>query len=353
MTPSYDPPTAPLVYLAEAIDRASGPSRTGYSLAHGLAAQGCAVYRPAGAWSGGNHHPALVEHFNRQLLREADVLVADFTSGVGSIGMPCEIEAHTARSRTAVVLWQHGVPRSVALQANSHVLWAATVNEAVELAADLAHIRWKARQELGVWGEPKLDELRLQTAAGAPEPQRAYPDDAGIDLVTAVDTEIPPGRFVDVPTTIIGVQPPANSWLLITGRSSTLRKHGLHVPVAVIDAGWRGPLFAGVWNLGAETVHVKAGDRLAQVIAIHNKTAELAIVAGDSIRLDPHDRGLNGFGSTGQGGAPLTPDDMVVTEEDRTAAYLEMYPDDAPAPLRITVEQGVGIVLNGQPVDAA
>ena len=301
MTVNYCPPTAPLVYLAEAIDRAAGPGRTGYSLAHGLAAQGCAVYRPAGAWSGGSHHPAMVEHFNRQALREADVLVADFTSGVPSIGMPCEVEAHTARSRTAVVLWQHGVPRSVSLQANSHVLWASTVYEAVELAADLAMIRWKAAQELGPWGEPKLAELRLQTALGAPEPRRAYSDDAGIDLVTAVDTEIPPGRFVDVPTTVIGVQPPADSWLMITGRSSTLRKHGLHVPVAVIDAGWRGPLFAGVWNLGTETVQVKAGDRLAQVIAVHNKTAELLLTAGPGIELEPHERGLNGFGSTGQG----------------------------------------------------
>lgn len=334
MTPRYDPPTAPLVYLAEAIDRASGPSRTGYSLAHGLAAQGCAVYRPAGAWSGGNHHPQLVEQYNRNTLREADVLVADFTSGVSSIGMPMEIETHTARSKTTVVLWQHGVPRSVSLQANPRVLWATTVNEAVELAADLAHIRWKARTDLGIshWGPPKLDELRLQTALGAPEPQRAYPDDAGIDLVTAVDTEIPPGRFVDVPTTVIGVQPPADSWLMITGRSSTLRKHGLHVPVAVIDAGWRGPLFAGVWNLGTETVTVRAGDRLAQVIAVHNKTAELALVTGNDIGLEPHQRGLNGFGSTGQGGTPT--------------------PDDPAAPLRLTVEQSVGIAVNGQPVGA-
>lgn len=316
MAVNYDPPTAPLVYLAEAIDRAAGPSRTGYALAHGLAAQGCAVYRPAGAWNGGNHHPALVEHFNRQALREADVLVADFTSGVPSIGMPMEIQEHTARSRTAVVLWQHGVPRSVSLQANRHVLWASTVNEAVELAADLAMIRWKAVQELGLPGgfpPAKLAELRLQTALGAPEPRRAYSDDAGIDLVTAVDTEIPPGRFVDVPTTVIGVQPPADSWLMITGRSSTLRKHGLHVPVAVIDAGWRGPLFAGVWNLGTETVLVRAGDRLAQVIAVHNKTAELLLAAGPEIELEPHERGLAGFGSTGQS-TPIQTAESVLFE---------------------------------------
>jgi len=308
----YDPPNAPLCYLAEPIDRAQGIAPQGSRIGRELATQGLAVFRPAAAWHGGNHHPAVVERINRQALDVADVLIADYTSGIPTIGVSMEVEAHTARSRIAVVLWQHGVARSVSLQANPNVVWAETANEAVELAADYGFIRWKQRVDaLGQLPPIGMPELRLQTALGAPEPKRAYRDDAGIDLITAVDTEIPPGRFVDVPTTVIGVQPPADSWLMITGRSSTLRKHGLHVPLAVIDPGWRGPLFVGVWNLGIEPVHVKAGDRLGQIVAMPNRTAELLVTTGNGVELDPHERGLRGFGSTGRGDTPVPVDQRI------------------------------------------
>lgn len=304
----YDPPTSPVCFLSEPIDRTAGRDPGGTWLARELSDHGMVVYRPAGAWSGGNHHPAAVEGINRAVLATADVLVADLRGDFRTYGVPMEIEAHTARDRIAVVLWPAAIPRSVSLQANQHVVWAETANEAAALAADYGHIAWKQRTDAAKWceqyGQPRVPELRLRTALGAARPSRAYDDDAGIDLITAVDTEIPPGGFVDVPTTVIGVQPPGDSWLMITGRSSTLRKHGLLVPLAVIDSGWRGPLFAGVWNLGAETVKVKAGDRLAQVIAIHNRTADLWITTGPEVPLDEHERGLNGFGSTGRGSIP-------------------------------------------------
>lgn len=298
----YDPPSAPLCYLAEPIDRAVGLSPQGRGISRDLAELGLAVFRPAGAWTGGNHHPSLIERINRQALDVADVLIADYTSGIPTIGVSMEIEAHTARDRIAVVLWQHGVPRSVSLQANQNVVWAETASEAVALASDYGFMRWKANVDYR--NTLKMPELRLQTALGAPEPKRAYRDDAGIDLITAVDITIPPGAHVDVPTTVIGVQTPDDTWLMVTGRSSTLRKHGLHVPLAVIDPGWRGPLFVGVWNLGTEPVQVHAGDRLGQIVAMPNRTADLLVMTGNGIELDPHERGLNGFGSTGRGATP-------------------------------------------------
>lgn len=324
----YDPPSAPLCYLAEPIDRAQGIAAQGTWLARELAEHGMAVFRPAAAWHGGNHHPAAVEGINRATLSAADVLVADYTSGIPTIGVSMEVQSHTDQDRIAVVVWPVGMPRSVSLQANRNVVWADTANEAAALAADYGHISWKRRVDAARWcgeyGQPKMPELRLRTALGAAQPARAYSDDAGIDLITAVDTEIPPGAHVDVPTTVIGVQTPGDTWLMVTGRSSTLRKHGLHVPLAVIDPGWRGPLFVGIWNLGTETVLAKAGDRLGQIVAIHNRTAELLITTGNGVELDPHERGLSGFGSTGRGGAPTEPQKTTAT--DGAAPLFEMPP---------------------------
>jgi dUTP pyrophosphatase len=191
-----------------------------------------------------------------------------------------------------VVLWESERPRSVVLQANPEVLWAHNNSEAVAVATDLAFVRHK-HKTAHVGPQP----LRLTIADGAEVPGMAYSDDAGFDLITAVDTEIPPHAFADVPTTITGVQCPQGTWLLITGRSSTVRKRGLLVPSGIIDCGWRGPLFAGVWNLTGDPVVVRAGERVAQAILHHSVTENHPIQVVDE--LDPHPRGLSGFGSTG------------------------------------------------------
>jgi dUTP pyrophosphatase len=141
-----------------------------------------------------------------------------------------------------------------------------------------------------------ISDLRVVlTAADAAAPTRAYADDAGIDLYTAKDTTIEPGDFVDIHTTVEKVQLPDGYWGMITGRSSTLRTYRLHVPQAVIDPGWRGPLFVGAWNLGGNPVHIKAGQRIGQLILIPNNPAAVRVV--DMVDAAP--RGESGFGSSG------------------------------------------------------
>jgi dUTP pyrophosphatase len=287
---STNPPTAPTIYLAEAIDRAQGTSHDGHKLARELSDCGLAVFRPATAWKGGQHAPAAVEHVNRAALYGSNTIVADLRGSIYTIGVPCEIEAATARGIPAVVLWEHDRPRSVVLQANPLVYWADSNSAAV---AEALHLATQHRKAAPAGPEP----LRFTIAAGAEPPTMAFVDDAGLDLVTAVDTEIPPGTFVDIPTTITGVQCPRGVWLEIAPRSSTIRKRGLLVPKGVIDHGWRGPLMAGVWNLGTETVVVKAGERVAQAILHHGVTERHPVQV--VTELEPHSRGLAGFGSSG------------------------------------------------------
>ena len=141
------------------------------------------------------------------------------------------------------------------------------------------------------------DEIKIKVGRNGRMPVRAHRGDAGYDLYTSETTTIDPHTFVDVPTDIY-VQPPPHMWLYITGRSSTLRKHGLFVPPAIIDSGYRGELYAGVWNLTDEPKLVAEGERLAQFIPMNLHAAHTIITNSSAINMG--DRGTRGFGSTGR-----------------------------------------------------
>lgn len=127
-------------------------------------------------------------------------------------------------------------------------------------------------------------------------PTKAYGDDAGFDLYCDDDLVIEPSTFVDVPLGV-AIKVPEGTWGLLTARSSTLRKHGLMVAQGVIDCGYTGPLFAGVWNMTDKPVHVTRGMRLVQYILINN--ASLNVQAREVVELPKTDRGASGFGSSG------------------------------------------------------
>lgn len=320
MTPNH-PTTAGLVYYGEPIDLAAGPGHAGYQITRALADLGMTCFRPATAWAGGNHNPLFVERINRETLYTADAVIADFSTGRPTTGLPMEVEAATARGIPVVVLVNDQQPRSVALQANQLCHFTASWQESADLAYKLAEQHWAGS------GPNPADMLKvLLTEGQTAVPSRGYPDDGGVDLTTSETTVIEPGTFADVPTTISGVQLPPWSWGMITGRSSTLRKRGLLVPTAVIDAGWRGPLFAGAMNMTAEPVKVEVGERIAQLIIMNNDTARVTIRQVQ--RLDPHERGLRGFGSSGGTGNSGVIGQMVTL----TPANPSLYPTLPAAP---------------------
>lgn len=127
-------------------------------------------------------------------------------------------------------------------------------------------------------------------------PTRGYKGDAGVDLFTSETTVIPPGSFRDVPTGIrLGL--PEGYWARIAGRSSTLRRRGLLVAEGVIDNGYTGPIYAGIWNLTDTDAVVAVGERVSQLILHRIEPLEFEQV-DDVISVDG--RGSNGFGSSGQ-----------------------------------------------------
>jgi deoxyuridine 5'-triphosphate nucleotidohydrolase len=277
-----------LCYLAEAIDTRDGRNiSNGDELAHQLEKTGLAIYRPLRAWTGGRHSAVEVETVNRTALHQAAVLVADLSCRSRSIGVPAEIEAATRifGIPALVIHYDH----SVALDANPLVTVASYNWSLPQIAAYTARLAAKTHNR---------NLLRYTLCAPtAQPPQRAYDDDAGIDLTVQGDHVIPPAGFADIPTTVTGIQTPPDIFLMVTGRSSTFRKRRLHIPVSIIDPGWRGPLLVGAWNYSNQPVYLEAGERIGQIIAIHNRTAGLTLIQTDT--LDPHPRGTAGFGSSG------------------------------------------------------
>lgn len=136
-------------------------------------------------------------------------------------------------------------------------------------------------------------EVVVKISEGGRMPFRKYDGDAGYDLHADRDFGIPAGATVDV-TSGIRVDMRDRIWLEIKARSSTLKGRGLEVVDAVIDNSYRGEMFAIVRNNTGEHKHIKAGDRLVQVVP--HRLIPLKFVEGE---LSVGERGSNGFGSTG------------------------------------------------------
>lgn len=250
------------------------------------------VYDPAGAFvvGQGQRNPGLQE-INDAALMRSGLVVAWLPAGVPTIGTPMEIE-RAARA---------GIPVAVVSDASS---WALQYPEDIPVRVcrflDLGEetLAWARKAREGV--SERLADLDgapmpLTVSEGSETPRKGYENDAGFDLIVSETTVMPPGEFTDIPCGV-SVQLPDAAWGLITGRSSTLRNRGLLVNQGVIDAGYRGPLFAGAWNLTSQPVVVEKGERVAQFI-VHRRWNVRPVQVD---RLEPSARGTQGFGSTGQ-----------------------------------------------------
>lgn len=138
-------------------------------------------------------------------------------------------------------------------------------------------------------------KLNHQDGAQPQKPTRAYEGDAGWDLFTSREVIIPPGEFRDVHTDI-AIALPSDMWCRVVARSSTARKHALIVTEGIIDTGYRGELFFGVWNMNHSSFVVPIGSRFAQLIIMEH-ARPLAWVSVDE--LPQSQRGNRGFGSSG------------------------------------------------------
>lgn len=129
------------------------------------------------------------------------------------------------------------------------------------------------------------------------QPTKAYEGDAGYDLYASRGCLIMPGKYIDVHTDV-KIALPDSLWCRIVARSSSARQ-GLMVQEGIIDTGYRGEMFFGVWNMTRDIFKVEVGMRLAQMILMPHVNPLLARW-GQVENLPVSERGAKGFGSSGK-----------------------------------------------------
>ena len=153
--------------------------------------------------------------------------------------------------------------------------------------------------------------MKIVLDKGAKMPTRAHTWDAGLDLYTPVDIEVPGSRCYGsgydgsysgqayagsaVINTGVHVQIPEGCVGFIKSKSGLNVRHGLTAE-GVIDAHYTGSIVAKLYNHTSVPYKFKAGDKIAQLVIVPCLLPELEVV--DS--LEETDRGDGGFGSTGR-----------------------------------------------------
>jgi dUTP pyrophosphatase len=135
-----------------------------------------------------------------------------------------------------------------------------------------------------------------------PMPSRAHDGDAGVDLCSAVDVVLAPGRRALVPTGI-AVAIPHGMVGLVHPRSGLAARVGLSIvnSPGTIDAGYRGEIKVALINLDPEEpIVVRRGDRIAQLLVQRVELPDLVEVTSfDEAGLADTSRGDGGHGSSG------------------------------------------------------
>jgi dUTP pyrophosphatase len=138
--------------------------------------------------------------------------------------------------------------------------------------------------------------VRYKLWPGGIAPKRYSQNAACFDLTLPEDVTILARNWIAADFKI-GFAPKDNfHFMLIYPRSSLLVKYGIIMPTSIIDADYRGPVHAIMYNTQDYDIELKAGTRVAQInMAKYIDTAFEQVEA-----LQPSDRGDGGLGSTGQ-----------------------------------------------------
>ncbi len=145
--------------------------------------------------------------------------------------------------------------------------------------------------------------VRVYAGPGARLPERATSGAAAMDVYACLppDTEIvlPPMQRIAVPTGL-WFEIPHGFMISVRARSGRALKEGLALPNApgTIDSDYRGEFRVLLVNLGEETIRIRHGERVAQIVL--ERVIDIDWDPSET-PLDPDStgRGAGGFGSTG------------------------------------------------------
>lgn len=139
---------------------------------------------------------------------------------------------------------------------------------------------------------------RIKVAREDLIPNRAFPSDAGADLVAKDTVWLQPFKRTLVPTGV-HVEIPIGYVGLLFPRSSLSKQNIVMTnSVGVIDADYRGEIMASLMYIGNNESgeHVLQGERIVQLVMVPIMLPRFVTVD----ELSETERGKGGFGSTGK-----------------------------------------------------
>lgn len=138
-------------------------------------------------------------------------------------------------------------------------------------------------------------ELQVQKLhPDAKLPSFAHDTDAGMDLYCLEAVTLLQGERAQVKTGIaVGI--PEGFVGLIWDKSGVSHKRGVKTLGGVVDCGYTGEVYVGVYNTDTQAQTFNAGDKIAQLLI--QKIEQPRIVEVTSLQESP--RGADAFGSTG------------------------------------------------------
>ncbi|MDA7988764.1 MAG: dUTP diphosphatase, partial [Alphaproteobacteria bacterium] len=140
----------------------------------------------------------------------------------------------------------------------------------------------------------RVQVSRLAGSEDLPLPSYATSGAAGMDLRASEDVVLGAGERLAVPTGLVVALPEGYEGQ-VRCRSGLALRHGLSLVngVGTIDSDYRGEVKVLMVNLGSETVTLKRGERVAQMVVVAVERVELE----ESENLSETSRGSGGFGS--------------------------------------------------------
>lgn len=149
-------------------------------------------------------------------------------------------------------------------------------------------------------------------------PTKAYEDAAGFDFyipdsfailpgvaeeekiakhATFQFTTLPPGGSIFIPSGIIVKMHP--DWFMKFENKSGWAKKGLMVGCTIVDPDYQGEVHINLWNVGHDTITLKAGEKIVQAIFYHKPNIKIhEIERREELFASSSQRGAQGFGSS-------------------------------------------------------
>lgn len=137
--------------------------------------------------------------------------------------------------------------------------------------------------------------MNVKIDPGCYLPERAHPDDAGLDLRTPHNVKVPAHGSACIDTGV-HVALPKGTFGKLESKSGLNVKRGVVSLGGVIDCNYRGSIVAKLYNLSDKDYIFEKGDKCVQMVIQPYLAPDMEVVT----ELDETERGNGAFGSTGR-----------------------------------------------------